>query len=813
MAASQSTRLPLRRRLRPDGGQAVIEYVGVVAVVMLVVLAIVLGATPVGASISEQLLCAVESVDGEAEDCVGGTGEPGGGGTGSPTDAPSGDPSAPPTGDCETDVTFDAVNVIQQWATSVVQIGCEWYPVPTKCFAEHMPEGYLDREPADRVYNQDAVPDFVTCVTEGRGGPSEDPNDPNCANAVPTSGEFDEDAPPVVQVGCKELPVPKGCEDEWANYENAEPGKDRAAASGWLANCVADKYQSMEPPCVVETTGHVDQTKGSFLFFRWGETNGTLIEKLGDGRIRIHILKGVELGAGISGDNVGGSPISFDVAGITGYESDKTYEFTDMTKAQEWIDWYKKYDAVNGKHATPYGCTRGPCYVPDPYPEMADNLRDEEPEHHELSESDSKITKVSLKGGLSMGGSAGQFELKGSIEGGYEGEVQVEERLFSDGSQVATYTSSDIGGFLIGAKLGGKQPFTKDKNGKPTSSGGGGAGGKVGMEWKGTTSSTVVWDKDGQLSKLIITMDDQVMRTLYQAGIDVSVALPYGFTIGGGYKKEEQAGTISTRQMILDFNQYPELREVLGPEIDEVFPRDAEGRLIKDDVVIDGNDEQGGELYDAADEYGNVRELKYDAEKVTEGGDFKIGWEGLNLFKTEWVSVDEERTLSESSFEVTDVDGNKQTTSPAPQCRAKDFEAPDDYYETDFSDPPTHLADSGHPTGSEHFPNDKPKYTEGTYPGTDYSGDVPKDRAERTHSLLDEYSRTFPDKNILVVKDFGNFSFRTVSGYEHLATVDGFDVIAIDSGTVKNNGDGGWINWGFQGSYDYNPDTKTVKFK
>ena len=335
----------------------------------------------------------------------------------------------------------------------------------------------------------------------------------------------------------------------------------------------------------------------------------------------------------------------------------------------------------------------------------------------------------------------------------------------------------------------------------------------MGKEWKGTTSTTVAGDKEGKLSKLIISMDDQVMRTLYKAGIDLDVALPYGFTVGGGYSKSEEEGTISKRELIIDFNQYPELRETLGPTIDEVFPRDEDGNLIKDDVEIDGNDSGGGLLYDYAEDYANVRELKYDATRATESGSGGLTWQGLDLFKVSFTSVDEERTLNESSFEVTDVDGNKQTVSPAPKCKDKDFVQPPAYYSDDFSDPPTATSDSDHDIGAQHVDNDTPKFTEGTYPGTDYDGDVPGDRAERVKSLLDEYSEDFPDKNILVVKDFDNFSFYNPFGLVHLATVDGMDVIALNSGTVKNKGDGGWINWGFTGSYDYDPDKKTIKFK
>src|SRR5690606_32817836 len=192
----------------------------------------------------------------------------------------------------------------------------------------------------------------------------------------------------------------------------------------------------------------------------------------------------------------------------------------------------------------------------------------------------------------------------------------------------------------------------------------------------------------------------------------------------------------------------------LGPKIDELFPRDKEGNLKKGDVEIDGADQDGGTLYDAAEQYANVRELTYDVDKVTGSGGAGLKWQGLDLFKVEWTTVDENRTLSESTFEVTDVNGDKQTMSPAPPCRAKDFEAPPEYYSDDFSDPPTSRLDSRHDVGTQYVDNKTPKFTEGTYPGTDYDGDVPKDRADRVKSLLDEYGKAFPDKNILVVKDF-----------------------------------------------------------
>ncbi|WP_423461795.1 hypothetical protein ACO229_13805 [Promicromonospora sp. MS192] len=798
------------------------EYVGAVALVLVLVSAVALAATPVGATVAEDLACAVRQ--------VGDTGTPGECGDepepgvrvlgrdsdnglidelnirtvfGADDEAPDEEYDAP-TGDCQDDVTFDSSSAADESFRQVVQIDCIWYPVTMTCMFMGLPGDWFDREEADREYLEDQVQEFVACVTDGSGPPKdEEPNDEGCVDTLPTSQAFDEDAPPVVQVGCKSLPVPTGCETEWEAYKDAAPGRERAGVSGDLSVCMSEAYDSMEPECFTQVTGHVDQTAVKFLFFRFGDSEGTLIEQLGDGRVRIHILEGVEIGGGVSGET---GPVSFNVAGITGYSHDTTYEFTSMEDAQEWVEWYGEYDEVSGStgQESCTGYSYGPQYCPglDRREERLEELAGEEAEHHVVGAADVETKKVTLSGGLTLEAEAGPVALEGSVEGGYEGEVQVESRDWSDGSYEVSYQSAGIGSFLIGAGLGGKAPFTKDKSKKEEVAGS--AGGALSVEWKGTTKTNVIWDEQGRLKQMAITMDDQVLTTLKDAGVDVEAVLPYGFTAGGGYTNTEQEGTASVTEMIIDFNQYPELRETLGPAIDEVFPGGKDGALEVDDVEIDGNDTAGVEIYDVVEEFANVRGLEYDATKTTEGGHTGITWQELDLLDVEWTSVDEERILSSSSLEVTDVNGDTQVVEPAPQCAHTEFEPDEGYYTEEFSAP-----------GSDFslVDNDTPKYTDGTYPGTDYDGDVPGDRAERVQSLITEYSEDFPDKNILVVKDFENFDLTFVAGYEHLATVDGMDVIALDSGVVKNNGDGGWINWGFNGRYEYDRDAKIVRFE
>ncbi|MBQ1009933.1 hypothetical protein KBX53_02995 [Micromonospora sp. M51] len=122
-------------------------------------------------------------------------------------------------------------------------------------------------------------------------------------------------------------------------------------------------------------------------------------------------------------------------------------------------------------------------------------------------------------------------------------------------------------------------------------------------------------------------------------------------------------------------------------------------------------------------------------------------------------------------------------------------------------DPMAGFADSN-------FDSDTPQHTStanGPYPGCGYTGSVPGDREELVRSLTTEYQKCFPDTNILVVKSVDQFSFGYLSNLKHLANVNGMTVFALDVGVVRNNGDGGWINWGFNGNYERDGDS-TVYF-
>ncbi|GAB4086046.1 hypothetical protein GCM10028784_26760 [Myceligenerans cantabricum] len=805
---------------------------GVIGIMLLVVGVVLAAATPVGADVSEQLYCAVSPIvkeDGAQGDCVDGAGdEPGGGDGGGSGDGGSGDDDTE-DGPCEETVTMDRVpqegkygdDKDRDWDMTVIQIDCVWYPVPVGCvFAlsdTELDDLWMEVSAGDPE-TVDRDEKIVDCVTDGWGDTSDDPDDENCNRTMPTSEDVSLD-PPEVRIGCKWLPVPEDvCDEEWEVYKNSEPGKERAAASGWLDECVTTAYDNMEPDCYVKVNTHTESGTVKFLFFRMSSTEAVMIEQLGDGRVRVHMLEGKGIGGGVSGDDIFGSPISFGVSAIDGVTNDKTYEFTSLADAQEWISWQKRWDAVGDGD----GCTSSAqvnsvatCIGGSDHSDEYDELAEEEPDHHVVNDANAETKTVTVNVGID-GQKGGDSKDKKSVgvggeaEGSYSGEVMVEDRLWDNGLYEVSYTSTDIGGFLVSAGLGPGGPWGKsDKLGKLMGKGG------VGAEWKGSTKTTVYFDpskdedEDGKadIVQMYITIDDQALTTLYQAGIDVETDLPYGFTAGGGWGKNKKEGKSSVQEFILDFNQYPGLRDKFEPMVDELFPRDEDGLLKKGDIEIDRNDqEDGGDLREELEDSGNVRELTYEDVKTEEFGEAGIGWEGIDLIGADWNVIDEERVLQESSFEVTDADGNKVKITPAPRCKHEKFEPDDDYYTNgeEKTGPGTSFAD--------------PKYTdddESPYPGTGFDGDVPGKRGEKSKSLATEYGKAFPDKNIVVlhknIAGRGEFG-PDVKGLEYLAHVGDFYVVGLDSGTFTRGGDGGFINWSFYGNYN-RPGDKVVKFE
>lgn len=89
-------------------------------------------------------------------------------------------------------------------------------------------------------------------------------------------------------------------------------------------------------------------------------------------------------------------------------------------------------------------------------------------------------------------------------------------------------------------------------------------------------------------------------------------------------------------------------------------------------------------------------------------------------------------------------------------------------------------------------------------------GDPPDSRGEMSRYLAASYARELPDKNIVVIhQDIGVEFGADVTGLEHLGKESGFDIYALDEGTVTRQGDGGYINWAFYGRFDRDDDVVT----
>lgn len=799
------------RTARGEAGAALPEYVGVVAVMLLIVSVVVAAASPVGADVRSQLMCAVEGIgqEGVPENCADGT------------QAESGDTD--PAGEsCEESITVDSVHPGGgDLGTPIAQIGCDWYPIPPGCLQQEPDLAGLTLDAAGTGASP-RVPgegneDIADCVTKGWPDPFE--GDGPSANGSlniksveapgegpgkqcdeePADGKRVRTDPPETYIGCHWRPIPaKVCDEEWNAYKGAESDQDRAGAAGLLNDCVSEAYDDMEPDCTVAVTGHVENRAVSFLFFRTESSEAVLIERLGDDRIRVHILTGGALGAGFSLDVLGMA--AFGVSAVIGGAKDTTYDFLNMEDAQAWIDW--KAEEKNMKKPGDNSCIHYPqgnntlqCPPTDGQIEKWEEHLENEPNHHLVQKADTHTKKVTFSGEIIGEYAAAGGVLGGSVGGEYEGEVEVEGRYEDNGIYEVSYTSNDVGGFLIGAALGGGRSFTSGQNQTA------GAGSiKGGMSWKGTTKTTVQWNEDGELVAMWFTIDDEALQTLADAGIELEQELPFGFGLSGGVKNTTKEGSGSAKEFIVSFEAYPDLKEKFEPIIDELFPRGEDGKVRKGDVAI----KPGviGSAAEGLEEYGSVRDLKYDSEVTEKSVGGTVDFSGIDLFGAEWTSIDQSRDLTESEFTVVDVNGNRRGMSPSPKCAADPFEPEDENYYDNGKNK------RDRPGGSR----DNPKYTEGTYPGTDFDGEIPGEREERAKSLVAEYSKAFPDKNILIQHDDARLEFGPdVKGLEYLAKVDGFTVMALDSGRVENLGDGGWINWGFSGNRDRRG--MTVQFK
>src|SRR5690606_28413404 len=106
----------------------------------------------------------------------------------------------------------------------------------------------------------------------------------------------------------------------------------------------------------------------------------------------------------------------------------------------EWIDWKERYDKVYNSRPSCSGAMNqwaGGCLSDGGRGDKLEELEKQEPDHHIVNDANAHSKTVTFNGGLD-GDTMG---LGGSIEGGYEGEVTVEDRLWDNGLYEVSYTS------------------------------------------------------------------------------------------------------------------------------------------------------------------------------------------------------------------------------------------------------------------------------------------------------------------------------------------------------------------------------------
>jgi hypothetical protein len=651
------------RRCRPGGreqGQAALAYIGAILTVGIVVATTTIAVAHEQEHANQRAQCAAtELVTAGQEECPSGpAGSPG------DPDDPGGD-SGPPgqrPSSC-TDVIYADSDGSRQ-----VRVNCVWYPIPPTCSElSNIPNWQPGlTAPAG---NGETVQQLADCVTAGTGPPSVNPDDITCTAATPMTGVVTAE-PPTAQVGCTAWIVPKECAEQWTSFqglaEDAAPG-DRQRASDALAKCINDFYKANEVDCIVKSETTTSRVEIKVLFFLKIEKNqGLLVEQLGDGRWRVHALDGVKVGADINLPE-GTKGIDFNLLAMAGWASDDTYEFPDQASTEKWVEWYKDWKAGYNES----DCVLGFC----PGGESKDELLTKEPPRRKHSEAESKSLTVGVKGGWSPGGNGA------GISGGWEGEGTRETRELVNGQHVTTLTMSDEGGVALLGKLGKKRGQDKDGKDQPGTQSGA-LKDSLGVEVKGKTSFTVVWNADGTPAKIILGVDDTMLGTLAKVNPEVQVKLPGGFSVGADFLYQRKEGTSTIRENVIDFGTHPELVGDIMPLLDELFPRNDDGDFKNDAPKLDFDT---GGIGDLTDNYGTTRNLKYDVtqEEIMGGGGVYFG--GLPLIEVKGGKLTEGRDLTGSSLEVIDVNGDKRKQDPSPKCKDKQV------------DPATYKFDAGPP--------------------------------------------------------------------------------------------------------------------
>ncbi|PFG34671.1 hypothetical protein [Sanguibacter antarcticus] len=510
-----------------------------------------------------------------------------------------------------------------------------------------------------------------------------------------------------------------------------------------------------ERECVVWQNTQAKDEVHQVLFWEWSKSEAFVFEKMGNGTVRMHALHGSGSGNGITlevvaskGKAKGG--VSFGAWSATGASDDTTYEFRNLEDAQEWADWYVLYEHADKSVADfddTYNCYYGDCsrkpdmeeitrfpWVPNPEPgvyslpitdslagegwkerlDALESVRADEPDHKVIHVAEASTQKSTVSFGLwftvkqtgggkvsdGLGGQQDKYE----AGGGTKAEVSVvtetsleERKVMTDGKYFTTFTTdSTMGGQIMLAMSG--LPMLKGKLG-------GGVGG--GDSTTESSAISVLWNADGTVDHIMFrTSTTTLEKWSEEAGGSVQVGYgPFEVFNAGGYKTWGGAdGTQSMVEVTIPMDGLTEeAREMLQGNAEKLFPRDEDGTLDKDAAIDFGKDwssTYAGDILDEISEAGGARSLEYDVDQEQEGSKASVRVAPIKLWSSTWSEVDTEKTLTSSSLQYIDVNGDSRTVDPAPKCRAQTKDTSGaDYYDAGGSDPVT----SSHPDGEGYY--------------------------------------------------------------------------------------------------------------
>src|SRR6185312_10476256 len=132
----------------------------------------------------------------------------------------------------------------------------------------------------------------------------------------------------------------------------------------------------------------------------------------------------------------------FGLLAMTGWGSDKTFEFGDKASAEKWVEWYKDYSktAAKVRQRASGPCQWGQCMLGGKDAKHLKDLIATEPKRKKLSDAEGRSTTVQVKGGYNPTGGGG---VGGNAS--WKGEGTKENRYWLDGTSSSTLTMSDEG--------------------------------------------------------------------------------------------------------------------------------------------------------------------------------------------------------------------------------------------------------------------------------------------------------------------------------------------------------------------------------